>query len=63
VLLSAVAPISLLAVLTLAAVPGGVAQTNPTAIQAQANSSKHVQLEGELEILNKDFPDRAEVSY
>jgi hypothetical protein len=63
VLLAAVAPISLLAVLTLAIVPGGVAQTNAIAAQAEANSSKHVQLEGELEILNKDFSDHAEVSY
>ncbi len=63
VFLSAVALISPLAVLTFGAVPSGFAQTNPTSTQTEANSSQHIQLEGELEILNKDFKDRAEVSY
>jgi len=48
---------------TLAGVPGGFAQADQASPQAQASSSKHVQLEGELEILNKDFKDHAEVSY
>jgi len=54
--------LGLLAVSFLAAVPSGFAQTS-TATQSVASSGKHVQLEGELEILNKDFKDRAEVSY
>lgn len=49
--------------LILAAVPSGFAQTKSTTDQTQATPGKHVQLEGELEILNKDFKDRAEVSY
>ena len=53
----------LLALFTLAGVPGGFAQADQASTQAQANSSKHVQLEGELEILNKDFKDRVELSY
>jgi hypothetical protein len=48
---------------TLAGVPGGLAQADQASTQAQASSGKHVQLEGELEILNKDLKDRAEVSY
>jgi hypothetical protein len=56
--LSAVALIGLLA-----AVPSGFAQANPTSTQAAANASQHVQLEGELEIVNKDLKDRSEVSY
>jgi hypothetical protein len=60
VFLSAVALISFV---VFAAVPSGLAQANPTSTQTGANSSKHVQLEGELEIINKDFKDRAEVSY
>jgi M6 family metalloprotease-like protein len=56
-------PLGLLALFTLAAVPSGFAQTNPTSTQTEANSNRHIQLEGELEILNKDFKDRAEVSY
>lgn len=60
---SAVARTSLLALLALAAVPVASAQADQASPQAQANSSKHVQLEGELEILTKDFKDHAEVSY
>jgi hypothetical protein len=54
--------LGLLAVLIPAAVPSGFAQTSP-ATQTVAGPGKHVQLEGQLEILNKDFKDRAEVSY
>jgi hypothetical protein len=54
--------LGLLAVSLLAAVPSGFAQTS-TAIQSGAAPGKHVQLEGELEILNKDFKDHAEVAY
>lgn len=54
--------LGLLAVSILAAVPSGFAQTS-TATQAAAGPSKHVQLEGQIEILNKDFKDHAEVSY
>jgi len=46
-----------------AAVPSGFAQNNPTSTPVSANSSQHVQLEGELEILAKDFKDRSEFSY
>lgn len=49
--------------LSLAAVPSGFAQTNPSSTQTATGSSQHVQLEGELEVLNKDFKDHAEVSY
>jgi M6 family metalloprotease-like protein len=47
----------------LAAVPSGFAQNNPRANQSEIASGKHVQLDGVLEILNKDFKDHAEVSY
>jgi len=47
----------------LAAVPSGFAQNNPRANQSEVASGKHVQLDGVLEILNKDFKDHAEVSY
>lgn len=55
--------LGLLALLPVAAVPSGFAQTNATSTPAPASSSQHVQLEGELEVLNKDFKDHAEVSY
>jgi hypothetical protein len=61
--LSAVARVSLVALFTLAAVPSGFAQAAQASPQAEASTSKHVQLEGELEILTKDFKDHAEVSY
>ena len=61
--LLSVVPISLLLVLTLVAVPSGFAQASPASTPIQASSSSHVQLEGELEILTKDFRDHAEVSY
>lgn len=60
---SALAPIGLLGLFTFAAVPGGFAQAAQASPQAAASTSKHVQLEGELEILTKDFKDHAEVSY
>jgi M6 family metalloprotease-like protein len=56
-------PLGLLALFTVAAVPSGFAQTNPISTQIEPDSGKHVQLDGELEILNKDFKDHAEVSY
>lgn len=49
--------------LTIAAVPSGFAQIAPASTQAEANSSKHVQLEGELRVLYKDFKGLSEVSY
>lgn len=55
--------LGLLAVSMLAAVPSGFAQNNPKANQSEIASGKHVQLDGVLEILNKDFKDHAEVSY
>ena len=61
--LSAVARISLLALFTLTAVPIAFAQAGQASLEAEASATKHVQLEGELEILNKDFNDHSEVSY
>ena len=55
--------LGLLAVSLLAAVPGGFAQNNVNSNQTVAGPGKHVQLEGQIEILNKDFKDHAEVSY
>lgn len=54
--------LGLLSLFTVAAVPSGFAQNNPTSTQA-GNSSQHVQLEGQLEILAKDFKGRSEFSY
>lgn len=56
-------PLGLLALFIAAAAPSGLAQADQASPQADASTSKHVQLEGELEILNKDFNDHAEVSY
>lgn len=55
--------LGLLAVLVFVALSSGFAQGTSTATQPATGPSKHVQLEGELEILNKDFKDHAEVSY
>jgi len=46
-----------------AAVPHSVAQADQAAPQADSSVAKHIQLEGELEVLNKDFKDHAEISY
>ena len=55
--------LGLLALSFLAAVPSGFAQTNLNSNQPSANPGRHVQLEGQIEILNKDFKDHAEISY
>ena len=55
--------LGLLALSFLAAVPSGFAQNNSITNQPAPKSGKHVQLEGQIEILNKDFKDHAEVSY
>lgn len=55
--------LGLFALSFLAAVPSGFAQTNLNSNQRAGNSGKHVQLEGQIEILNKDFKDHAEISY
>ena len=60
---SSLAFASLLALFTLACGPGAFAQADQASAQAQANAGTHVQLQGELEVLNKDFKDHAEVSY
>jgi M6 family metalloprotease-like protein len=58
-----VGDLGLSAVLVLFSVTSGFAQPSSAAAQPGVGPSKHVQLEGELEILNKDFKDRADVSY
>jgi len=55
--------LGLIAVLVLFSVTSGFAQPSSAAAQSGVGPTKHVQLEGEIEILNKDFKDRAEVSY
>src|SRR6266496_6438579 len=55
--------LGLLAVLVFVAVSSGFAQTNSTAAQLVPGANGRLQLEGELEILNKDFKDHAQVSY
>src|SRR6266568_7408858 len=55
--------LGLLAVLMLCTVASGFAQANSTATQLVPGTNGRLQLEGELEILNKDFKDHAQVSY
>ena len=49
--------------LILGGVPSAIAQADQASARAAENVSEHVQLEGDLEIISKDFKDHAEISY